>query len=157
MDDELDEMQRRARWVDITVGMEASERKEYDAEHTAQRLNPSDPRALNFDDEQSLKTFTSHAAGTRYTIAQLESLGETAYAPQDDEVDSQESDLFDLDNDDGFVEDPFHDNEGGVIANMEVVRREVPRTVKETIREGVDKDNMDEDSDGADPAISSPV
>ncbi len=32
MDDELEEMQRRARWVDITVGMEVSERKEYDAE-----------------------------------------------------------------------------------------------------------------------------
>ena len=27
MDDELEEMQRRACWVDITVGMEVSERK----------------------------------------------------------------------------------------------------------------------------------
>jgi hypothetical protein len=56
MDDELEEMQRRAHWVDITVGMEVSERKEYDAERTAQRLDPSDPRALNFNDEQSMKT-----------------------------------------------------------------------------------------------------
>ena len=70
MDDELEEMQRRARWVDITVGMEVSERKEYDAERTAQRLDPSDPRALNFNDEQSMKTFTSQAACTAYTIAQ---------------------------------------------------------------------------------------
>ena len=158
MDDELEEMQRRARWVDITVGMEASERKEYDTERTALRLDPSDPRAVNFDDEQSLKTFTSQAAGTTYTIAQLESLGETAYVPPDDEVDSQESDLFYLDDDGGFVEDPFHDDEGGVIANIEVVGREASKTAEKTAGEEADKDNMEEDSEPgmADPTISSP-
>ena len=121
-------------------------------------LDPSDPRALNFNDEQSMKTFASQAAGTAYTIAQLESLGETAYMPPDNDVDSQESDLFDLEDDDGFVEDPFHDEEGGVIANMDAVGREASKTVGEAAGEGVDKDNMDKDSDPgrAEPAISSP-
>ena len=54
------------------------------------------------------------------------------------------------------MEDPFHDDEGGVIANMEVVRREVSQTVKEAVREEVDKDNMDKDSDSAEPVILSP-
>ena len=78
--------------------------------------------------------------------------------PPDNEVDSQESDLFDLEDDDGFVEDPFHDEEGGVIANMDAVGREASKMVGEAAREGVDKDNMDKDSDPgrADPAISSP-
>ena len=89
MDNELEEMQKRASWVDITAGMEASERQEYDAEHIIQRLDPSDPRALNFEEDQSLKTFSSQAAGTAYR-----SIGTTAYAPPDNEIDSQESDLF---------------------------------------------------------------
>jgi hypothetical protein len=140
------------------VGMEVSERKEYDAERIIQRLDPSDPRALNFDNEQSLKTFTSHAAGTAYTIAPLESLGETAYVPPDDEVDSQESDLFDLDDDDGFVEDPFHDEERDVIANMNAVVRDASKTDEEAAGEDVDIDDMDEDGNPgrANPTISSP-
>jgi hypothetical protein len=71
MDNELEEMQKRASWVDITagIGMEVSKRQEYDAEHIIQRLDPSDPRALNFEEDQSLKTFSSQAAGTAYTIA----------------------------------------------------------------------------------------
>ena len=71
-------------------------------------------------------------------------------------MDSQESDLFDLDDDDGFVEDPFHNEEGGVIANMEVVRRKVSKTIEEAAREEVDKENMDKDSNRAKPAILSP-
>jgi hypothetical protein len=140
MDNELEEMQQRARWVDITVGMEASERKEYDTERIIQRLEPLDPRALNFDDEQSLKTFTSQAAGTAYTIAPVESLGKTAYEPPVDEVDSQESDLFELDNDDGFVDDPFHDKEREIIANMEEVVQDTSRTGKAAAREDVNMD-----------------
>jgi hypothetical protein len=78
--------------------------------------------------------------------------------PPYNDVDSQESDLFVLEDVDGFVEDPFHDKEGGVIANMDAVGRKAPTTAKETAGEEVDKDNMDEDSDpgGADPTISSP-
>jgi hypothetical protein len=158
MDDDLEEMQCRVCWVDITVGMEASERKEYDAKRMIQRLDPSDPRALNFDDEQSLKTFTSHAAGTAYTITPLESLGETAYVPPDDEVDSQESDLFELDEDDGFVEDPFHDEEREVIANMEEVAHDASKMDEEAAGKDVDMDNTDDDGDPgrANPTISSP-
>ena len=158
MDDELEEMQQRARWVDITVGMEALERKEYDTERIIQRLEPSDPRALNFDDEQSLKTLTSQAAGTAYTIAPVESLGETAYEPPIDEVDSQESDLFELDNDDGFVEDPFHDEDRDIIANMEEVVRDTSRTGKAAAGKDVDMDQKEDDSDKdrAIPSISSP-
>ncbi len=88
MDDTLEEMQKRASWVDITAGMEVSERKEHDAKRIIHRLDPSDPRAMNFKDEQSSNTFTSYTAGTAYTIAPLEPLGTTVYAPPDDKVDS---------------------------------------------------------------------
>ncbi len=70
LDDKLEEMQKRASWVDITVGMEASERREYKTERsgTIKPLNPSDPRALNFANKQSVKTFLSKATGTAYTV-----------------------------------------------------------------------------------------
>jgi hypothetical protein len=70
LDDEVEEMQKRASWVDITVGMEASERREYETKLSGRinLLGPSNPRALNFSDNQSIKTFLSKAAGTAYTI-----------------------------------------------------------------------------------------
>jgi hypothetical protein len=58
----------------------------------------------------------------------VESLGETAYEHPVDEVDSQESDLFELDNDDGFVDDPFQDEDREIIANLEEVVRDTSRT-----------------------------
>ena len=70
MDDELEEMAKHASWVDIMVGMKALERWEYESERngTIQLLNPSNPRALNFANEQSMKTFSSKASGTAYTV-----------------------------------------------------------------------------------------
>jgi hypothetical protein len=111
LDNKLEEMQKRASWVDIMVGMEASERREYKTEcsGTIKLLDPSDPRALNFANEQSVKTFLSKAAGTAYTVGVQESLGDTKFMPADDDIDSQESDLFGGYENDGFIEDPFHD------------------------------------------------
>ncbi len=70
LDDKMEEMQKRASWVDIMVGMEALERREYTTKcsGTINLLDPSDLRALNFADEQSVKTFSSKAAGTTYTV-----------------------------------------------------------------------------------------
>jgi hypothetical protein len=138
--------------------METSECKEYDAKRNIKRLDPSNPRALNFAEEQSMKSFISHAAGTTYTIAPLESLGDTAYVPPDDEVDSQETDLFELDEDDYFVEH-LHNDEGGIIDNMEAVVGETPHKMAEKAAEkDVDMDDVDAEGDqgGADCTISSP-
>ena len=158
IDNELEEMQKRASWVDITAGMEASERQEYDAEHIIQRLDPSDPRALNFEEDQSLKTLSSQAAGTTYTIAPAGSIGTTAYAPPDDEIDSQESDLFGLDGDEDFTDDPFHDDVGGVIANMEAVGGSTVNTAQPNVEQDVEM--YDEDKEGqpaeASRSVSSP-
>ncbi len=126
MEDELEEMAKRASWVDITVGMEASEKREYENEcnGTMQLLDPSNPRALNFAEEQSVKSFSSKVAGTAYTVGIQESLGNTAYMPMDDNIDSQESDLFEGYEDDGFIEDPFHDKDRGIIANMDLLKED---------------------------------
>ena len=124
MEDKLEEMAKRASWVDITVGMEASEKREYENEcnGTMQLLDPSDPRALNFAEEQSVKTFSSKVAGTAYTVGIQEPLGNTAYMPMNDNINSQESDLFEGYEDDGFIEDPFHDKDRGIIANMDLLK-----------------------------------
>jgi hypothetical protein len=52
-DDELDDMMRKATWVDITKGMELSERVEYKQESRGRAfmLGPSNPEALNFEDD----------------------------------------------------------------------------------------------------------
>ncbi len=70
MDDELEEMAKHTSWMDTTVGMEALEQQEYESKRngTIQLLNPSNPRALNFANEQSVKRFSSKAAGTAYTV-----------------------------------------------------------------------------------------
>jgi hypothetical protein len=70
MDDKLDEMCKRASWVDITVGMETLGKIKYENElhGPTQLLDPSNPLALNFADEQSIKMFTTHqTGGTNYT------------------------------------------------------------------------------------------
>ncbi len=57
-----------------------------------------------------------------------------------------------------FTEDPFHDNDGGVIANMEAVGGSNINTAQATIRQDVEM--YDEDEDGhpvkASWTISSP-
>jgi hypothetical protein len=162
MDNELEEMAKRASWVDIMVGMEASEQREYESEHngTIQLLNPSNPRALSFANERSVKTFSSKAAGTAYTVGGQESLGDTAYRPMDDDINSQELDLCEGYENDGFVEDPFHNKDGGIIANMDLLKENGPNMVAAEGAKGDDKDKADmEDEDMADdeaPKISSP-
>ncbi len=71
--------------------METLERIEYESElhRTIQLLDPSNPLALNFADEQSVKTFTTHQTGvTNYTVQIPVSLRDTAYMPGDNEIDS---------------------------------------------------------------------
>ncbi len=162
MDNKLEEMAKRASWVDITVGMETSERREYESKHNGmiQLLNPSNPRALNFANEQSMKTFSSKASGTAYTVGGQESLGDTAYRPIDDDIDSQESDLFEGYENNGFVEDPFYDKDEGIIANMDLLKGNRPNMVAAEGAKGDHKDKGDmEDEDMADnkaPKFSSP-
>jgi hypothetical protein len=131
LDDKLGVMQKQARWVDITVGMEASERREYETERsgTINLLDPSDLRALNFADKQSVKTFSSKAAGTAYTVGVQESLGDTEFMPASNNIDSQESDLFGGYENDGFIKDPFHVKDGGIIANMDLLRGDGPNNM----------------------------
>ncbi len=94
-------MMRKATWVDITKGMELSERVEYEQESRGRvfMLNPSNVEALNFADEQSIKLLhTAVTGGSVYTTAFLAPLGETAYMPTEDEdVNLQETDVFEQD------------------------------------------------------------
>jgi hypothetical protein len=100
-DDELDNMMHKATWVDITKGMELSERVEYEQESCSREfmLDPSNPEALNFADEQSIKLLnTAVKGGLVYMVAFSASLGDTAYMPMvDDDVVSQETDVFEQD------------------------------------------------------------
>jgi hypothetical protein len=98
--DELDDMMRKVTWVDITKGMELSERVEYEQESRGRpfMLDPNNPEALNFADEQSVKPLnTAVTGGLVYTTAFSVSLGETAYMPAEDDIDSQETDVFEQD------------------------------------------------------------
>ncbi len=69
---------------------------EHEAQGQAHLLDPSNPEALNFSDEQSMKSLNTHVSrGTNYTAAFFASLGNTAYSlPGNEEIDSQELDLF---------------------------------------------------------------
>jgi len=98
MQDELEDAMRNAPWVDITQGMELSEKLEHDMELRGwmQLLDPSHPEALNFNEEQSFKSLgTAGTNASMYTATQSVSLGSTAFEPRDDkEVDFQESSIF---------------------------------------------------------------
>ncbi len=116
--DELDNMMCKATWVDITKGMELSKRVEYEQESRGRAfmLDPNNPKALNFTDKQSDKLLnTAVTGGLVYTMAFLVSLGETAYMPMEDDIDSQETNVFKQDIVDSN-EDEI-DNEG-VITNL---------------------------------------
>jgi hypothetical protein len=100
LNDDMEDMMKRACWVDIMKGMEMSERVEYEHEAHGQAhlLDPSNPEALNFSDEQSTKSLnTQVTGGTTYTAAFLTSLGSTAYMLGNEDINSQESDIFDID------------------------------------------------------------
>ncbi len=122
MQDKLEDAKRNAPWVDITQGMELSERLEHELELRGrmQLLDPSHPEALNFNEEQSFKSLGM--AGTNaslYTSTQSISLGTTAFEPRDDDkVDSQESSIFGG-SDSSKAEDNLEDDTEGVfIENM---------------------------------------
>jgi hypothetical protein len=58
-----------------------------------------------------------------YTAAFSASLGDTAYLPGNKDIDSQESDLFDVDGD-SSIDEPFDTiMEGGIITNLQYVSR----------------------------------
>ncbi len=95
-----------------------------------------------------MKRFSSKATGTAYTVGVQESLGDTKFMPADDDIDSQESDLFGGYKNDGFVEDPFHNKDGGIIANMDLLKGEGPDNMVDAAEAGDDKDMDDVGDDG---------
>ncbi len=73
MQDELEDTKRNAPWVDITQGMELSEKLEHELELRGrmQLLDPSHPEALNFNEEQSFKSLvTAGKNASLYTSTQ---------------------------------------------------------------------------------------
>jgi hypothetical protein len=122
MQDELEDAKGNGPWVDITQGMELSERLEHKLELRGRMtlLDPSNPEALNFNEEQSFKLFGM--AGTnasQYTSTQSVSLGGTSFEPQDDEdIDSQESSIFGGSVTSRADENMDDDTEGAFIENM---------------------------------------
>jgi hypothetical protein len=98
--DKMDDMMKQAFWVGIRKGTEMSELLEYEQEMQgrSQLLDPNKPKALNFAEEQSMKSLHTAATGaTQYTAAFSVSMGNTAYMPGDNtDVKSVESDLFEL-------------------------------------------------------------
>jgi hypothetical protein len=122
MQDELEDAKRNAPWVDITMGMELSERLEYDLEMKGRitLLDPSHPEALNFNEEQSFRSFGAAATNASlYTSTQSVSLGGMAFEPQDNgKVDSQESSIFDCSDNSRTEEDIEDDTYGAFIENM---------------------------------------
>jgi hypothetical protein len=125
-DDDLEDTMKRACWVDITKGMEMSERVqyEYEARGQAHLLDPNNPEVLNFSDEQSMKLLnTQVTGGTAYPAAFYASLSVTANMPGNKDINSQESDLFDAD-EDSSIDEPFDTiMEGGIITNLQYVSR----------------------------------
>jgi hypothetical protein len=61
LSDDMEDMMKRACWVDITKSMGMSERVEYEYEAHGQAhlFDPSNPEALNFLDEQSMKSLST--------------------------------------------------------------------------------------------------
>ncbi len=122
MQDELEDAKRNAPWVDITQGMEMLEKREDELElqGRAPLLDPSNPEALNFNEEQSFKSFgTAGTNASMYTSNQSVSLGGTAFEPQDDDnIDSQESSIFGGSDTSKADENMDDDTEGAYIENM---------------------------------------
>jgi hypothetical protein len=145
-DDELDNMMRKAMWVDIIKGMELLGRVEYEQESRGQAflLDPSNPEALNFADEQSIKSLnTAVTGGLVYTPAFSASLGDTAYMPmEDDDVDSQETDVFEQDST-GSDEDEVDDNR--VITNLTNIAKLSGKEALQQSKEMEVDDNEDKD------------
>jgi hypothetical protein len=145
-DDELDDMMRKAMWVDITKGMELSERVEYEQESHGQAfmLDPSNPKVLNFADEQSIKLLhTAVTGGLVYTMAFSASLGETAYMPtEDDDVNSQETDVFEQDFNESDEDDVGNNR---VITNLVDITKLLGEEALNQSKEMAVNNNKDED------------
>ncbi len=81
--------------------------------------------------------------GTTYTAAFLASLGNTAYMPGKEDINSQELDLFEV-YDDSSIEDPFDTVvDGGIITNLQYVSGLAlagEDTSKKDANEGQEKD-----------------
>jgi hypothetical protein len=66
---------------------------------------------------------TQVTGGMAYTAAFSASLSDTAYMPGNEDIDSQESDLFDA-NEDSSINEPFDMiMEGGIITNLQYISR----------------------------------
>ncbi len=102
--------------------MELSERLEHELELRGQMtlLDPSNPEALNFNEEQSFKLFgTAGTNASLYTSTQSVSLGGMAFEPQEDEdIDSQESSIFGGSITSRADQNMDDDTEGTFIENM---------------------------------------
>ncbi len=145
-DKELDNMMRKAMWVDITKVMELSERVEYEQESCGRAfmLDPSNPKMLNFADKQSVETLnTAATGGLIYTKAFSASLGETAYIPmEDDDVDSQETDVFEQDPD---KSDKDGANNNEIISNIIDITKLFGEEAPQQFKEMAVNDDEDED------------
>ncbi len=124
-------------------------------------LDPSNPEALNFNEEQSFKSFgTAGMNASMYTLTQSVSLGGTAFEPQDDgEVDSQESSIFDCSDNPRAKEDIEDDTEGAFIENMSALglgstRAPSPHDAQE---EGEDGMEVESDAMGLTSQVHSPA
>ncbi len=67
--------------------------------------------------------------------------------PADDEIDSQESDLFGGYEKDGFIEDPFHNKDGGIIANMDLLKTDWPKNALDATAAMATREMADEEDD----------
>jgi hypothetical protein len=124
LDNDMEDMIKRACWVDITKGMEMSERVEYEHEACGQAhlLNPSNMEALNFLDKQSMKLLNTQVTGsTTYTIAFSTSLGNTAYMAGNEDIDSHKTDIFDIDNNSSTDDTIDMIVDSGIITNLQCV------------------------------------
>jgi hypothetical protein len=148
-------MMRNAMWVDTTKGMELLEHVEYEQESRGRafKLDPSNLKALNFADEQSIKLLnTAVTGGLVYTTAFSASLGETAYMPmEDDDVNSQETDVFEQDFNESD-EDDVDDN--GVITNLiDIMKLLGEVALKQSKEMAVDNEEDEDDVQVVDPDV----
>jgi hypothetical protein len=117
------------------------------------KLDPSNPEALNFADEQPIKLLNTAVTGRSvYTTAFSASLGETAYMPtEDDDVDSQETDVFEQDFNKSD-EDDVDDNE--VITNLiNITKLSGEEALKKSNEMAVDNDKDEDKVQVVDPDV----
>jgi hypothetical protein len=130
--------------------MEALECLEYEQEVWGQAslLDPSNPEVLNFSKEQSFKSFgTAGTKASMYTTAHSVLLGGTAYKPQDeDEIDSQESDIFESSELGSDAEEDINDYKGPIIKNMDIFRSSSTENPSDMGPEGDEADAIEEHS-----------